>query len=54
MPKPESSQQAPPIGASSVYVVPNPSPANARISVDDLAEWCSRLKSLLDLIKECS
>lgn len=31
------------IGASSVYVVPNPSPANARYSVDDLTAWYDRV-----------
>lgn len=49
--KPELGLQVPTIGASSVYVVPNPSPANARFSVDDLAAWYGRLKTLLDQIK---
>ena len=49
--KPELGLQAATIGASSVYVVPNPSPANARFSADDLAGWYRRLKSLLDQIK---
>lgn len=35
------------IGASSVFVVPNPSPANARYSVDDLAAWYDRVAALL-------
>ena len=36
------------IGASKVYVVPNPSPANARFSIDDLAGWYRKLKALWD------
>ena len=32
------------IGASNVFVVPNPSPANAKYSLDDLAEWYGRLR----------
>ena len=35
------------IGVSSVFVVPNPSPANARYSVDDLAAWYDRVAALL-------
>ena len=31
------------IGASRVFVIPNPSPANARYSLDDLAGWYQRL-----------
>lgn len=34
------------IGSSWVFVVPNPSPANARYSVDDLADWYRKLGSL--------
>ena len=34
------------IGRSRVFVVPNPSPANAVYSLDDLAEWYRRLGSL--------
>ena len=37
-----------PIGNTSVFVVPNSSPANATYSLDDLAAWYRRLKSLLD------
>ena len=36
------------IGASRVFVVPNPSPANAVYSVDDLTAWYRRLKDLRD------
>ena len=35
------------IGGSSVFVVPNPSPANARYSVDDLTAWYDRVAALL-------
>ena len=34
------------IGDSQVFVVPNPSPANAKYSVDDLASWYRRLNEL--------
>ena len=42
--KPELGLQARSIGASAVFVVPNPSPANAKYSLNDLAEWYGRLK----------
>ena len=32
------------IGDSQVFVVPNPSPANAKYSVDDLASWFKQLR----------
>jgi TDG/mug DNA glycosylase family protein len=32
------------IGTSAVFVVPNPSPANAKYSLNDLAEWYGRLR----------
>ena len=35
------------IGDSIVFVVPNPSPANARYSVDDIAAWYDRVASAL-------
>lgn len=35
------------IGASAVFVVPNPSPANARYSLDDLAGWYDRVAAML-------
>ena len=35
------------IGDSSVFAVPNPSPANARYSVDDLASWYDRVAATL-------
>ena len=34
------------IGTSAVFVVPNPSPANAKYSLNDLAEWYGRLKEV--------
>ena len=46
--KPELGLQESSIGKSSVFVVPNPSPANARFSVDDLTGWYRRLKALRD------
>lgn len=39
-------RQAEGIGDSSVFVVPSPSPANARYSLDDLAYWYGRLQEL--------
>ena len=32
------------IGSSAVFVVPNPSPANAKYSLNDLAKWYGRLR----------
>ena len=40
---PELGLQARTIGNTRVFVTPNPSPANAVYSVDDLAEWYRRL-----------
>jgi G:T/U-mismatch repair DNA glycosylase len=34
-----------------VFVVPNPSPANARYSVEDLAGWYEELRDLRDSLK---
>ena len=34
------------LGDTKLFVVPNPSPANARYSLDDLAEWYRRLGEL--------
>jgi double-stranded uracil-DNA glycosylase len=34
------------IGRSRIFVVPNPSPANARFSLDDLINWYQQLKKL--------
>ena len=46
--RPQLGLQRRPLGASEVFVVPNPSPANAVYSVDDLAAWYRRLKDLRD------
>lgn len=43
---PELGLQQRTIGGSRVFVVPNPSPANAVYSLDDLAGWYRRLKVL--------
>lgn len=39
------------IGASRVFVVPNPSPANAQFSLDTLVFWFEELKKLRDSLK---
>ncbi len=39
------------IGASHVFVVPNPSPANAQYSLDTLVCWFQQLKKLRDTLK---
>ena len=44
---PELGMQPLQIGASSVFVVPNPSPANARYSVEDLVAWYDRVAAML-------
>ena len=44
----ELGQQPIAIGGSHVFVVPNPSPANAAWSLDDLVEWYRRLRALRD------
>ncbi len=44
----ELGQQQRAIGDSRVFVAPNPSPANAAYSLDDLAGWYRRLKCLRD------
>ena len=36
------------IGASRVFVTPNPSPANAVYSLDDLIDWYRKLKTVLN------
>lgn len=43
--------QAKRIDRSSVFVVPNPCPANAAYSVDDLVAWYQGLKGLRDRLK---
>ena len=42
--KPELGEQERMIGTSTVFVVPNPSPANAKYSLNDLAEWYGWLR----------
>ena len=42
--KPELGMQERTIGISRLFVVPNPSPANAKYSLGDLADWYGRLK----------
>lgn len=39
------------IWATRVFVVPNPSPANAVYSLDALAEWYRRLKAFRDELR---
>jgi TDG/mug DNA glycosylase family protein len=39
------------IGASRVFVVPNPSPANAQFSLEELVRWYVALKELRDELK---
>lgn len=39
------------IGESAVFVTPNPSPANASFSLEDLTAWYARLKELRDQLK---
>ena len=40
------------IGESIVFVVPNPSSANAGFSLNTLIYWCSKLKDLRDELKQ--
>lgn len=49
--RPELGLQRETIGKSAVFVVPNPSPANAAYSVDDLVAWYRHLRNLRDLLK---
>ena len=39
------------VGRSRVFVVPNPSPANARFSLEDLAGWYRQLKAVRDELR---
>jgi TDG/mug DNA glycosylase family protein len=41
------------VGSSRVFVVPNPSPANAVFSLNDLADWYRRLGLLRGELAEC-
>ena len=49
--KPELGPQERTIGRSRVFLVPNPSPANARFSVDDLTAWYRKLNDYQDQLK---
>jgi TDG/mug DNA glycosylase family protein len=49
--RPKLGRQTETIGTSGVFVVPNPSPANAAYSLDTLAEWYMRLKEYRDELK---
>ena len=40
------------IGSSRVFLVPNPSPANARYSLDDLAGWYRELGAFLGMFRD--
>jgi TDG/mug DNA glycosylase family protein len=44
-------EQAVRIGDSRVFVTPNPSPANAAFSLDDLADWYARLARLRESLR---
>ncbi len=44
-------EQPDPLGQSRVFVAPNPSPANASYSLDDIAGWLRRLAALRDSLK---
>ncbi len=48
MERPELGRQPGLIGDSIVFVTPNPSPANAQFSLDDLVYWFRELKALRD------
>ncbi|MSQ17841.1 MAG: mismatch-specific DNA-glycosylase, partial [Dehalococcoidia bacterium] len=41
------------ISASRVFVVPNPSPANAQFSLEELVRWYGELKQLRDELRSC-
>ena len=49
--RPDLGLQAHSIGHSRVFMVPNPSPANAAFSLDDLVHWYCHLKELRDELK---
>ena len=50
--KPELGLQPSTIGNSRVFVVPNPSPANAAYSLDVLASWYGRLQDLRQQLRQ--
>jgi TDG/mug DNA glycosylase family protein len=47
-------EQALRIGDSRVFVTPNPSPANAAFSLDDLIDWYTRLAHLRDSLQQAA
>lgn len=47
-------EQALCIGDSRVFVTPNPSPANAAFSLDDLIDWYTRLAHLRDSLHQAA
>ncbi len=49
--KPQLGLRQQTIGQSQIFVVPNPSPANAQYSLDTLVCWFRRLKKLRDRLK---
>jgi TDG/mug DNA glycosylase family protein len=49
---PELGLQPHAIGRSTVFVVPNPSPANAAFSLDTLVGWYQRLRELRDRLRQ--
>lgn len=49
--RPEPGLQQRTISKSRVFLIPNPSPANAVYSLDDLVAWYTRLKDLRDELK---
>ena len=49
--RPTLGLQAHTIGSSRVFLVPNPSPANASYSLEDLVHWYVRLKDLRDELR---
>ncbi|MDE2843657.1 MAG: mismatch-specific DNA-glycosylase [Chloroflexota bacterium] len=46
--RPELGPQERTIGCTRIYVIPNPSPANAQYSLDDLAGWYRKLAKFRD------
>ena len=53
--RPELGKQSLRIGDSAVFVVPNPSPANAKFSLDDLVGWFRQLQAFrLEIMMEAT
>ena len=49
--KPELGLQPHTVGLSKIFLIPNPSPANAVYSLDDLVYWYQQLKEYRDKLK---